>query len=68
MVKNPPSNAGDSGSIPGSVRRKWQATPVFFPGKCHGKRNLVGYSSWDHKESDMTEVTEHTHLKWLTKS
>ena len=27
-------------------RRKWQRTPVFFPGKSHGQRSLVGYSSW----------------------
>ena len=25
------------------------------PGKSHGQRSLVGYSSWDHKESDTTE-------------
>ena len=25
-------------------RRKWQATPVFLPGKFYGQRNLVGYS------------------------
>ena len=25
-------------------RRKWQPTPVFLPGKCHGQRNLAGYS------------------------
>ena len=24
-------------------RRKWQATPVFLPGKCHGRRSLAGY-------------------------
>ena len=35
--------------------RKWQPTPVFLPGKSHGWRNLVGYSPWGHKESDMTE-------------
>ena len=29
-------------------------TPVFLPGKSHGWRNLAGYSSWDHKELDMT--------------
>ena len=23
----------------------------------------MGYSSWGHKESDMTEVTEHTHTQ-----
>ena len=28
---------------------------VFWPGKSHGPRSLVGYSPWGHKESDMTE-------------
>ena len=28
---------------------------VFLPGKSHGQRSLVGYSSWGHKESDTTE-------------
>ena len=36
-------------------RRKWQPTPVLLPGKFHGWRSLVGYSPWDHKESDTTE-------------
>ena len=49
-------NAGDPGLIPGSVRkipwrRKWQPTPVFFPGEAHGQRKLEGYSPWDCKES-----------------
>ena len=35
--------------------RKWLPTPVFLPGKFHGQKSLVGYSSWGHKESDMTE-------------
>ena len=35
------------GTIP--WRRKWQPTPVFFPEKSHGQRNLVGYNSWGHK-------------------
>ena len=30
-------------------RRKWQPTLVFLPKESHGKRSLVGYSSWDHK-------------------
>ena len=38
------------GKIP--WRRKWQPTPVFLP----GERNLAGYSSLGHKESDMTEL------------
>ena len=42
-------------------RRKWQPTPVFLPGKSHGRRNLVGYSPWGCKESDMTEWL-HFHL------
>ena len=34
-------------------RRKWQPTPVLLPGKSHGRRSLVGWSSWGHKELDM---------------
>ena len=34
---------------------QWQPTPVFLPGKSHGQRNLVGYSPWGHKQSNMTE-------------
>ena len=41
------------GKIP--WRRKWQATPALLPGKFCELRSLVGYSSWGHKESDMTE-------------
>ena len=36
-------------------RRAWTPTPVFLFGEFHGQRNLVGYSPWGHKESDMTE-------------
>ena len=38
-----------------SCRRKWQPTPVFFPGQSHGQRSLAGYNPWGHKESDRTE-------------
>ena len=34
----------------GPWRRKWQSTPVFWPGEFHGL-----YSPWGHKELDMTE-------------
>ena len=63
MVKNlTPASAGDTGEV-GSIprlerfpwRRKWQPTPLFLPGKSHGQRNLVGYSLWGRKESDLTE-------------
>ena len=47
-------------------RRKWQPTPVFLPGESHGQRNLVGYSPWGRKESDMTEWLSHTHTLVIT--
>ena len=55
-------DAGDRGSIPrlGSSPRAWQPIPVFFPGESHGQRVLADYSPWGHKESEMTEATEHT--------
>ena len=40
-------------------RRAWQATPVFLPGESHGQRRLMGDNPRSHKESDMTETTEH---------
>ena len=55
VVKNLPAKAGDAGLIMGQedpLRRKWQPTPGFLPGKFHGQRNLVGYSPWDGKKSD----------------
>ena len=36
-------------------RRKWQATPVFLPGKSRGWRSLVDYSPQGCKGSDTTE-------------
>ena len=59
MVKNPPANAGDVGSLPGLGRSPWsrkrQFAPVFLPGKFHGQRSLVDYGPWGCKESDTTE-------------
>jgi len=37
------------------LERKWQATPVFLPGKFHGQRILVGYSPWGREALVMTE-------------
>ena len=36
------------------VRRQWQPTPVLLPGKCHGRRGLVGCSPWGLYELDTT--------------
>ena len=44
-------------------RRQWQPTPVFLPWKSHGRRSLVGYRPWGHKESDTTEwLHVHVHV------
>ena len=50
-------------------RREWQPTSPFLPGEFHGQRSLAGYSSWGHKESDMTEhlsffTVQHSQLFW----
>ena len=42
--------------------RKWQLTPVFLPGKSHGRQSLVGYLPRGRKESDTTERL-HFHFK-----
>ena len=52
MVKNPPANSGDMGSIPGSGRSPGKGHgnhPVFLPGGFHGQSSLANYSPWDHK-------------------
>ena len=36
-------------------RGQWHPTPVLVPGKSHGRRSLVGYNLWGHKELDMIE-------------
>ena len=45
---------------------KWQSIPVLLPGKSHGQRSLVGYSPWDHKESDTTEWLHFHFSLWCT--
>ena len=42
------------GKIP--WRREWLPAPVFLPGEFQGQRSLAGYSPWDHKASDRTEL------------
>ena len=67
MIKNPPTNAGDTrdvGPIPGWGRspgeRNDNPPRVFLCRKFHGQRSLVGYSPGGCEESDTTEQT-HTH-------
>ena len=37
--------------------------PSILAWKFQGQRNLVGYSSWSQKVSDMTEQLTHTHTR-----
>ena len=58
VVKNcNAGDAGDMGSIPSLGRSPGggEYTPVFLPGKFHGKKSLACCSQWGCKESDMTE-------------
>ena len=54
----------EKGTSPGERaipwRREWLPTPVFLPGKSHGQRSLMGYSSWGRTESDTTEALKHS--------
>ena len=57
LVKNPPAMQETSVQFLGwedPWRRKWQPIPVFLLGESHGQRSLEGYSSWGHKELDVT--------------
>ena len=38
-------------------RRKWQPTPVFWPGESQRRGSLVGCHLWGRTESDTTEAT-----------
>ena len=45
-------------------KRKWQATPVFLPGKFHGQRSLAGYSPWGRRRVRHDWASEHSTLTW----
>ena len=59
VVKNPPANAGDSGSIPGLVRSPGggHGNPLQYscPENRTDRGTLAGYSPWSRKVSDATE-------------
>ena len=46
-----------------ALRRKWQPTPVFLPGKSHGQRSLVGYSPRDCRvRHNLATAREHEYV------
>ena len=63
------SNAGDSGLIPGPGRSPGEGmathSSILISVHAHGQRSLEGYSTWVHKELDMTEqsASEITQIK-----
>ena len=42
-------------------RRKWQPTPVFLPGKSHGRKSLVGYGPWGRRKAYSWETQKSSH-------
>ena len=53
VIKNPPANSGDIGTIPESGRYPGEEKAIHFSSlawkKSHGQRSLAGYSSNNHK-------------------
>ena len=43
-------------------RRQWQPSPIFLPGKSHGKRSLVGYSPQCHRRVGHNLATKQQQL------
>ena len=67
VVKNPPANAGDAGSISGSGRSPGESNVspllgwgIFLPEASHGQRNMAGYSPWGPKRAGCILVTKTT--------
>ena len=54
------------GKIP--WKREWEPTPVFLSGEFYGQRNLVGYNTWGHTESEMTERLSTHNMEWKWRS
>ena len=64
VVKNPPANAWDMGSIPGLKRSSagghGKPLQYFWLENPRGQRSLAGCNPQDHNKWYTTEVTEHT--------
>ena len=58
MVKNPPAVQEirvQSLGLEDPLEKGMATRFSILPGEFHGQWSLLGYSPWDHKESDMTE-------------
>ena len=70
VVKNPPANAGDAGSIPGSgegpLEEEMAAHSSILAWRIPWTEEPGGLWSMGCIESDMTEVTMHTCTSWFS--
>ena len=70
VVKNPPTNEGDMGSVLGLRRSPGRGNGNPLQYSCLGnpmvQRSLVGHPLWGRKESDTTEVNEDTSFMSLS--
>ena len=71
VVKNPPANArtlrgcGFNSWVKKLLwRRKWQPTPVFFPGKSHGQRG-AWLATVEGVARSWTRLSEHAHRHYV---
>ena len=48
-----------------SLEKGMTTTSVFWPGESHRQRSLVSYNPWGHKESGMTQATEHAFMQCI---
>ena len=61
------SNQGSVTTQRSGWRRKWQPTLVFLTRESSEHRSLVGCCPQGHRESDMTEATQHACMHWRSK-
>ena len=62
MLKNPPANAGVTGSVlgwEGPLEEEMATQSRNLAWRTHGQRSRVGYSPWGHKRVGHDFVTEH---------
>ena len=62
VVKNPPANSGDAGSIPGLGRspgKEMTTHSSILAWETHRQRSMVGYCPWGHKRIRHTELLNH---------
>ena len=71
VIKNPPANVGDPGSIPGLGRSPGRGNDRSIQYSCLGSNRQRSLAAWGHKEWDMTEIAPRAYKAffwWLDQS